>query len=228
MEVNLYHIEDLAEKSGTPVGTIENWIKEGIIVSEVRAKDTPAMFSAETVAIIEKIKTFAEIGYSNEEIRKIIKKVGLPSASGQSQQSGTNRDNYLTVGNLAEKTGLSPRTIKHWEEKGLIEPDLRSHGGFRLYRDYYILFCKLIKDLQLFGYSLEEIKTISNHFRDFVSIKDNLEEFQPGEVSGKLEMMESEIKHLFEKTDQLKNGIRRWEELLKKQKKQFLLTRIYL
>ena len=47
----------------------------------------------------------------------------------------TNKKNnsYLTVGNLADKIGVSPRTIKHWEDKGIIEPDMRSDGGFRLY-----------------------------------------------------------------------------------------------
>ncbi|MCK7489606.1 MAG: MerR family DNA-binding transcriptional regulator [Anaerotruncus sp.] len=38
------------------------------------------------------------------------------------------RTSFLTVGNLAERSGVSPRTIKHWEDKGIIEPDMRTRG----------------------------------------------------------------------------------------------------
>ena len=176
MEVNFYNIEDLAEKSGTSLKLLEEWVTGGIIPPEVQASDSTPIFSAETLKTIEKIKTLIDLGYNTDDIKKIIKKVGLPSESGTATATLSGKDNYLTVGTLAEKTGLSPRTIKHWEEKGIIEPDLRSHGGFRLYKDYYIQFCNLIKDLQLFGYSLVEIKTISDYFRDFIEIKDNIDE----------------------------------------------------
>ena len=112
---------------------------------------------------------------------KIIKKVGLPAAAGDTKKKPADKTNYLTVGNLAEKLDVSPRTIKHWEEKGIIEADLRSQGGFRLYRDYYILLCNLIKDLQLFGYSLDEIKKVSDYFRTFIGIRDNPDELPPEE-----------------------------------------------
>jgi DNA-binding transcriptional MerR regulator len=38
------------------------------------------------------------------------------------------------VGKVAEQLGVSPRTtIKYYEEIGLLEPEERSRGGFRLY-----------------------------------------------------------------------------------------------
>ena len=89
-------------------------------------------------------------------------------------------------------------------------------------RSYY---GNLIKDLQLFGYSLEDIKTVSDYFRDFIEIRDNIGATAPEKVAEKLAKMEEEIKLLFGKMEQLKSGIKRWEDLLKRQKKQITLLK---
>ena len=39
------------------------------------------------------------------------------------------------IGTVAERVGLSLRTIRHYEEVGLVVPSGRSAGGFRLYTD---------------------------------------------------------------------------------------------
>jgi len=39
------------------------------------------------------------------------------------------------IGQVAGAVGLSLRTIRHWEEVGLVLPSGRSAGGFRLYTD---------------------------------------------------------------------------------------------
>ena len=220
MNFNLYHIDVISKKSGTPVETLERWITDGIFMPEGRANDSTAIFSEQSLGQIEEINSLLSLGYGIEEIRKIIKKVGLPEVAGKPVKKLSDKNKYLTVGSLAEKTGVSPRTLKHWEEKGIIEADLRSAGGFRLYRDHYILFCHLIRDLQLFGYSLDEIKTVSDYFRDFVDMKNGIDHRPPEDVDVRLEMMNEEIRKLFSKTEQLKSGIKRWEDLLKKQKKQ--------
>ena len=225
MEANFYHIEELAEKSSTPIETITEWVSNGIVVPDGRASDTTPIFSEESLKTITKVKSLLELGYETGEVKKIIKKVGLPAENGETKKKTFDRNNYLTVGSLAEKIDASPRTIKHWEEKGIIQADLRSQGGFRLYRDYYIFLCNLIKDLQLFGYSLDEIKTISDYFRLFIELRDNPDSMPPEETDKNLELMENEIKNLFLKTEQLKNGIKRWEDLLKKQKKQITTLR---
>ncbi len=52
------------------------------------------------------------------------------------------------------------RTIKFWEEKGLISPHRRTEGGFRLYRPSEVVRLSFIKDLQAFNYTLAEIGNI--------------------------------------------------------------------
>ena len=153
-----------------------------------------------------------------DEIQKIVKKVGLPQDKA-GRKALPEKDRFLTVGNLAERSGVSPRTIKHWEDKGIIEPDMRTEGGFRLYSASYVLICELIRDLQLFGYSLEEIKALSDDVRALLAIQGDIEAFPKAEVDGKLESMLRAVEALFDKMGQLKTGIERCEDLLKKKKK---------
>lgn len=39
------------------------------------------------------------------------------------------------IGEVAERVGLSLRTVRYYEEMGLITPEKRTDGGFRLYTD---------------------------------------------------------------------------------------------
>ena len=57
-------------------------------------------------------------------------------------------------------SGINVRTIKFWEEKGLIAPHRRTEGGFRLYRPGDVVLLSFIKDLQTFNYTLAEIGNI--------------------------------------------------------------------
>jgi len=219
MKNSLYLYDEFLQKVDITPDQVQQWAELKILVPSGFTEDNTPCYSQESIERAAYIKQFLSLGYSPEEIQKIIRKVGLPSEDNKRDgKAGT--DTYLTVGNLAEKAGISTRTIKHWEEKGIIEPEMRTQGGFRLYPDVYVYLCKLIVDLQNFGYSLEEIKTVSDYFRDFLHVRDNIQTIKPEEVEEKLSNMLVEIKLLFEKTDKLKKGIQRWEDLLKKKKKE--------
>ena len=63
------------------------------------------------------------------------------------------------IGEVAERTGVTQRTLRFYEERELITPTDRLEGGFRLYSENDIERVTLIKKLQeLLGLSLAEIK----------------------------------------------------------------------
>jgi DNA-binding transcriptional MerR regulator len=66
-------------------------------------------------------------------------------------------DDLQSIGPVAEATGLSLRTIRYYEEIGLVTPSGRSAGGFRLYDDRGIERLLLIKRMKPLGYPLEEM-----------------------------------------------------------------------
>jgi DNA-binding transcriptional MerR regulator len=106
----------------------------------------------------ELIKKFSSLGYALPEIQKIKKSVGLPVRDEKGRYFS--RSDFLTIGELAERSGINARTIKFWEEKGLVAPHRRTDGGFRLYRPGDIVIITFIRDLQAFNYTLAEIGTI--------------------------------------------------------------------
>jgi DNA-binding transcriptional MerR regulator len=66
---------------------------------------------------------------------------------------------YLQIGEVAERTGVTQRTLRFYEEKGLLKPPSRMEGGFRLYSEADIQRVEEIKHFQqLLGFSLAEIK----------------------------------------------------------------------
>ena len=44
-------------------------------------------------------------------------------------------EGYMTVGEVAEKMGISVRTLQYYDREGLIPPSALSEGGRRLYTD---------------------------------------------------------------------------------------------
>jgi DNA-binding transcriptional MerR regulator len=201
--------------------SLREWEKLKLLRPVGYTDDKLPLYSDDMQERVKHIQRLNDLGYGLDEIQKIIKKVGLPKAVEEKKNSGDS-EKYLTVGDLAMRVGLSPRTIKHWEDKGIIEPDMRSEGGFRLYSGIYVYLCELIRDLQLFGYTLEEIKEFSDYFRSFLAFQNDLEAFSKDDVSRKLEAMLQEIKLLFDKMTLLEKGIERWENLLKEKKKEVL------
>lgn len=63
------------------------------------------------------------------------------------------------IGEVAERTGVTQRTLRFYEEKGLLDPPERMEGGFRLYSDEDINRVTYVRRLQeLLGFTLSEIK----------------------------------------------------------------------
>lgn len=61
------------------------------------------------------------------------------------------------IGEVAERVGLSLRTVRYYEEVGLVTPSDRTTGGFRLYTDQDIERFELVKHLKPLGFALEEM-----------------------------------------------------------------------
>ncbi len=218
-------LSDLAAKAGVSPDEVVAWTKAKLVRPAGYADDKSPLYAAEALDRITHIRKLEDLGYGREEIQKIVRKVGLPAGNGETGKKRPKKEPYLTVGSLAERSGVSPRTIKHWEDKGIIEPDMRTEGGFRLYSEAYVFLCQLIRDLQLFGYTLEEVKVVSDEVRDFVSIEADLALFPKAEVAARLEGMLGRIQTLRDRMRQLEEGIDRWRDLLKKKRKDILSLR---
>lgn len=67
-------------------------------------------------------------------------------------------DKKMTSGEFAKKAGVSQKTIRLYDEKGLLKPSDYSEGNYRLYDKEALLVLEKIIALKKIGFSLEEIK----------------------------------------------------------------------
>lgn len=64
------------------------------------------------------------------------------------------------IGEVAERVGLSLRTVRYYEEQGLLVPATRTDGGFRLYGDEQIERLALIKQMKPLGFRVQEMRQL--------------------------------------------------------------------
>jgi DNA-binding transcriptional MerR regulator len=78
-------------------------------------------------------------------------------------------DELARIEQVAARTGLTKRTLRYYEEIGLLDPPSRTEGGYRLYTEADVQRLERIKRMRdLLGFSLAEIK-------DFVRIEEERE-----------------------------------------------------
>jgi DNA-binding transcriptional MerR regulator len=66
---------------------------------------------------------------------------------------------FLQIGEAADRAQVTQRTLRYYEEKGLLQPPTRMEGGFRLYSEEDLERIERIKELRdLLGFSLADIK----------------------------------------------------------------------
>jgi len=63
----------------------------------------------------------------------------------------------MRIGEFAEQAGVTPRTIRYYEDLGLLGPSQREGQGFRYYTETELGRLKKIEVLKELGLSLEEI-----------------------------------------------------------------------
>lgn len=66
----------------------------------------------------------------------------------------------LQIGEVATRTDLSIRTIRHWEEMGLVTPSARSAGGFRLYSEDDVARIRLLRFMKPLNFTLEQMREL--------------------------------------------------------------------
>ncbi len=114
----------------------------------------------------------------------------------------------LLIGEAARRARLNPKTIRFYEEIGLIAPTGRTTSGYRLFDDEAVSRLGFIKKAQALGFTLTEIGEILA-LRDGGAMPcDHVE----AEVTRKVAAIEERIEELEGLKASLETLLERWKE----------------
>jgi MerR family copper efflux transcriptional regulator len=111
--------------------------------------------------------------------------------------------NKMRIGEFAEQAGVTPRTIRYYEDLGLLGPNEREGQGFRYYTAVELTRLKKIDALKQLGLTLEEIGEVLPLYYD-----------DPTGVRGKQRLLEILHVHLAE-TDEKIDCLQRFRDELR-------------
>lgn len=98
----------------------------------------------------------------------------------------------MKVGEVADQTGLSIRTLRHYDDLGIVTPSGRTPGGFRLYNQRDVERLLLVRRMKPLGFTLDQM-------REFLESADMLSESGAGQVSEVITGFKEETRRRLEK-----------------------------
>lgn len=93
----------------------------------------------------------------------------------------------MRIGEVAEQTSLSLRTLRHYEDIGLVIPSARTDGGFRLYTERDVARLLIVRRMKPLGYTLEEMSAL-------LRVVDDLERDDSPELRSRLTEIRDEAR----------------------------------
>ncbi len=107
----------------------------------------------------------------------------------QIEQPVSSEQAYYTIEQVAQRAGMTKRTLRYYEEMGLLPPMGRTEGNYRQYSEEDIRLLKRIKELRdLLGFSLTDIRKLLDAENERGQIQQAYR--QETEASGKLAQLD--------------------------------------
>jgi DNA-binding transcriptional MerR regulator len=129
-------------------------------------------------------------------------------------------EKFIQIGELAKKTRVTPRTIKHYEDKGLLKPFKKTRGGFRLYQNDKVKLVERIRQLKKAGFSLREVKEMEEI--NGIVEENIFEKVDDNELDKMIKFLQSQLiktEERLNETIKVKKGLEEVIGFLKKRKK---------
>ena len=114
----------------------------------------------------------------------------------------------LKIGEVAERSGLTVKTIRFYCDEGLIHPISRSEGGYRLFSDEVFAELTLIRTLKAMDIPLQDVTQILESRRSGVCTCASLQ----ATIRSKAGEIEQKIAALRDLHTELHDLLSRWED----------------
>jgi DNA-binding transcriptional MerR regulator len=104
-------------------------------------------------------------------------------------------EEYISIGNLAKTIGLTTRTLRYYEEMGIMTPPRRLEGAVRVYAPEDVRKLKFILRLKELGLSIREMQELDAAYAE-AKETDKI-------IPRLIEMLDKHINNLDEKMSKL-------------------------
>jgi DNA-binding transcriptional MerR regulator len=118
-------------------------------------------------------------------------------------------ENRLKIGEVAKKSGIGIEALRFYEKSGLLDQPERTYSGYRLYDESVLERLAFIKQAQILGFTLDEIKEIINHKRKGENPCAEVREV----VRKRLNELEERIKQMLFHRDELAATLDEWDQV---------------
>ena len=114
----------------------------------------------------------------------------------------------LKIGEVAQRSGLTVKTIRFYCDEGLIQPISRSEGGYRLFGDEVFAELTLIRTLKAMAIPLQDVRQILESRRSGVCTCGSLQDT----IRSKAGEIEQKIAALRDLHSELEDLLSRWQD----------------
>jgi len=106
------------------------------------------------------------------------------------------------IGELAKLAGVTPDTVRYYEKQHMMDHEVRTQGGFRLYTDQDLQRLKFIRHARQLGFTLESI-------RELLSIRVDPEHHTCQESKSIVQARLSEVEERIEELQTMRRSLQR-------------------
>jgi DNA-binding transcriptional MerR regulator len=114
----------------------------------------------------------------------------------------------MKIGEVAQRSGLTVKTIRFYCDEGLIHPISRSEGGYRLFGDEVFAELALIRTLKAMDIPLQDVRQILESRRSGVCTCTTLQDT----IRTKAGEIEQKIAALRDLQSELEDLLSRWQD----------------
>jgi len=114
----------------------------------------------------------------------------------------------MKIGEVAKRSGVGIETLRFYEKSGLLSRPGRTYSGYRIYNDDVLERIAFIKQAQVLGFTLDEIKQIINYKQKGMSPCVEVREI----VRHRLEDLNERIAQMIKYRDELTEALAEWDK----------------
>ena len=126
----------------------------------------------------------------------------------QNTQTATGSGKQLKIGEVSRLSGIGIEALRFYEKSGLLDRPGRTYSGYRLYDESVLERLAFIKQAQVLGFTLDEIKQLINHKQAGESPCAEVREI----VRTRLAELNEKIEQMTHYRDDLTAALAEWDE----------------